>query len=634
MTLKHLTRRSFLHTSAATLIATGPLRSFGAPLPDPAPTSTPREPLRQFDYAQVQLTAGPFADHYNGLHAHYLALSNDRLLKVYRQRAGLPAPGADMGGWYDLDGFVPGHALGQYISGLARVGASTGDRACHKKVDALVQGFAATLGPDNQSILRPATNQWVCYILDKHFAGLIDAATLSHIPQATDLLNRVLAGARPILPAHGRDRIGKKNPPYDETYVMPENLFLAAALTNNPAFTELAHRYLLDRELFDPLARGADPFPGQHAYSHAIALSSAGQAYLTLGNSKYQLAMQNAFQLLTTTQQFASGGWGPNETFITPHRGELHASLATTVDHFETPCGSYAATKLARYLIRTTPAPSDTAHADNLERVLFNTILVARPPDSDGDYFYYTTYSAAARKVYYPSKWPCCSGTLIQTVADYPLNLYFHAPESQPSESHAPEAHALDSTGQGSAPSKSAGLYVMQYTPSRLAFTHRGTPIQLTQHTLYPAEDTTTLTLQPAHPVDFTLYLRIPGWLTRPATLTLNGHTLKAPAAGTFAVLRRTWHPGDTLTLTLPQDFRTEAIDDRNPNTVALMRGPVQYVALNPAPGLSADPLTLPASLKQITPQAFTENYAGQQIVFVPLYQVRNDTYTSYFTRA
>jgi hypothetical protein len=65
--------------------------------------------------------------------------------------------------------------------------------------------------------------------------------------------------------------------------------------------------------------------------------------------------MRNAFLLLTTQQQFASGGWGPNETFLTPHRGELYNSLSTTVDHFETPCGSYAATKLARYLLRTTP---------------------------------------------------------------------------------------------------------------------------------------------------------------------------------------------------------------------------------------------------------------------------------------
>ena len=114
--------------------------------------------MRELPYSSVQLADGPFKRQYDALHAHYLSLDNDRLLKVYRQRAGLPAPGEDMGGWYDLNGFVPGHALGQFISGLARIGASTGDQACHEKVHALVTGFGATLGPKNQSVLRPETN--------------------------------------------------------------------------------------------------------------------------------------------------------------------------------------------------------------------------------------------------------------------------------------------------------------------------------------------------------------------------------------------------------------------------------------------------------------------------------------------
>jgi hypothetical protein len=187
-----------------------------------------------------------------------------------------------MGGWYDLDGFVPGHALGQYISGLARFGASTGDAACHEKVHELVEGFVATLGRDDQSILRPKTNLWICYTLDKHFAGLIDAATLSGCVDAAAAMSRVLAGSRNLLPARGRDRIGKKEPPYDETFVMPENLFTAHEVTGDPAFRELAVRYLLNQEFFDPLAAGQDPLPRQHAYSHAIALSSGAKAWLFL----------------------------------------------------------------------------------------------------------------------------------------------------------------------------------------------------------------------------------------------------------------------------------------------------------------------------------------------------------------
>ena len=72
----------------------------------------------------------------------------------------------------------------------------------------------------------------------------------------------------------------------------------------------------------------------------------------------------------------------------------------------------------------------------------------------------------------------------------------------------------------------------------------------------------------------------------------------------------------------------------RTAETVALMRGPVQYVALNPTRDLSKDRLQLPSSLKPSDPQSFTESYEGRQIVFVPLHHIQNETYTTYFTRA
>src|SRR5215469_4533400 len=190
-----ITRREFIKNTAFSAAAA----AYGAPAETTA-TEQAREPLRALPYSAVQITSGPFAEQYNAIHTHYLSLSNDRLLKVYRQRAGLPAPGEDMGGWYDLQGFVPGHSLGQYISGLARIGACTGDQACLLKARNLVAGFAETLGPDNESILRPKTNQWICYTLDKHFVGLIDAAKLADDSSAAKVLNRVLQGAEPLLP--------------------------------------------------------------------------------------------------------------------------------------------------------------------------------------------------------------------------------------------------------------------------------------------------------------------------------------------------------------------------------------------------------------------------------------------------
>jgi hypothetical protein len=573
----------------------------GWPAESPAGSAT----LAEFDYGQVRLTDGPLKRHYDRIHSSYLALDNDRLLKVYRQRAGQAAPGADMGGWYDADGFVPGHALGQYISGLARIGKSTGDERCHAKVGELVEGFAATLGAGDRIFAGPnAETVWPCYILDKHLAGLIDAATLSGVASARELLPRVFRGALPYIPEHGHDRVGKKDPPYDETYVLPENLFAAYALTNESVFRERAVDYLLDREFFDPLARGEDVLPGRHAYSHAIALSSAGRAHLVLGDEKYLDAMRQAWNFLTQTQQYATGGWGPNETFIEPHKGQLYASLQDTDDHFETPCGSYAAIKLARYLLCAT---GDARYGDGLERLVYNTLLAAREPDSDGDYPYYSTYSPRARKVYYPKKWPCCSGTLVQGVADYAKNLYFRAPGS---------------------------VLVNLYAPSEARWQQGSTMVQLTQRTVFPLEERVELRVDLATPTTFTIGLRMPAWLARPASIRVNGEPVYPEMRRGFALLRRTWKSGDVVLLDLPQSLRTEAIDDLHPETVAVLRGPLVYVALNPAPGTTR--LARLDGWQHLagSPGIFGARHEGNDLIFAPLYFVREESYTTYFQKS
>src|SRR5438094_4537712 len=132
-------RRGFLRSAATS--AAGALMSHAC-----AADGT-REKLYEFDYSDVKLTGGPLKRQFDHVHAHFLGLDNDRLLKVYRQRAGLAAPGEDMGGWYDANGFVPGHTIGQYISGLSRYAKATTNPQTHAKVRALVEGYAATLGP-------------------------------------------------------------------------------------------------------------------------------------------------------------------------------------------------------------------------------------------------------------------------------------------------------------------------------------------------------------------------------------------------------------------------------------------------------------------------------------------------------
>src|SRR5882672_8461256 len=152
---KIVDRRTFLKTAAATTAATCAARS----LPALAAAATADKslmavttPLATFPYADVQLLDGPMKQQFDENHARFLNLDDDRMLKVFRQVAGLPAPGEDMGGWYDLTGFslergdfhgfIAGHSFGQYVSGLSRAYAVTGSEATRAKINRLVKGYA------------------------------------------------------------------------------------------------------------------------------------------------------------------------------------------------------------------------------------------------------------------------------------------------------------------------------------------------------------------------------------------------------------------------------------------------------------------------------------------------------------
>ncbi len=134
------TRRTFLQAAASTVAA--------------AAVAAPRTDLTVFPYGAVQLLDGPLKRQFDENHSFFLNLSEDRLLKIYRQRSGLPAPGPDMGGWYD--DFCPGAHFGQYLSALARFAAITGSEPTRAKVHRLVQGYAQTVDPSGRFLLTTA----------------------------------------------------------------------------------------------------------------------------------------------------------------------------------------------------------------------------------------------------------------------------------------------------------------------------------------------------------------------------------------------------------------------------------------------------------------------------------------------
>jgi len=552
-----------------------------------ADASRGRVLLSQFAYGDVKLTGGPLKAQFDHTLNYYMALDEDRVLKVYRQRTGLPAPGKDMGGWYDPNDFAPGHCFGQWVSALARFFAATGDEKVRQKVERLIDAFDRTLrGP--RSFYDDHPYRAYCY--DKHVLGLIEAYQLAGIARARDILVRTTDQAVKYLPDRAETRQEQathlhKDVRYtwDEAYTMPENLFLAHEVMEDARYFELAKKYLHDKPYFDPLSRGQNVLPGLHAYSHVNALSSAAKAYLALGEEKYLRAVKNAWDMLQTTQWFASGGWGPNEEFVEPGKGLLGKSLFTTRAHFETPCGSYAHFKLARYLLRITGEPR---YGDGLERVLYNGILAAKEMGPDGQTFYYSDYGPLARKQYFHDSWPCCAGTFPQVVADYRVSIYLR---------------------------DDRGIYVNLYVPSEVTWGR----VTLVQETNYPQEETTRLTVRGGG--EFSIHLRVPKWANG-MKLSVNGGELPVAAPGSFTEVRRTWQNGDVLEARIPLVHREEPVDDQHPQLVAVMRGPVMMVAaIDPTVQLAAGPEGQPL--------------ATAQAVLKPFYQVKEEHYTTYLSR-
>ena len=179
--MKRKSRRQFLGTaavSAAGLLTTTSLPSW-ARRKTPVPATAP---LAMFGYSAIQLLDGPFRVQFDQNQKLFLGLDEDGLLKPFRQREGLPAPGPDMGGWYDnaddfnekdnFHAFIAGHSFGQYVSGLARAYAVTGSKATQEKVQRLVRGFAETVEPSGKFYVD---YRLPAYTFDKTCCGLIDA---------------------------------------------------------------------------------------------------------------------------------------------------------------------------------------------------------------------------------------------------------------------------------------------------------------------------------------------------------------------------------------------------------------------------------------------------------------------------
>jgi hypothetical protein len=128
--------------------------------------------LQEFGYQDVSLQSELHEKQFADAHALLMELSEDSLLKPFRQMSGQPAPGIDLGGWYnyvpgklrdDWVGFAPTATFGQWVSALARMYAVNGDQTTREKMSRLIRLYAKPSLPTTTPTIgfrRTATTNW------------------------------------------------------------------------------------------------------------------------------------------------------------------------------------------------------------------------------------------------------------------------------------------------------------------------------------------------------------------------------------------------------------------------------------------------------------------------------------------
>ena len=514
-----------------------------------AQSANPVQPLGRrliepFNYQGVTLEPGPLKQQLDEVRQFYLAIPDDDLLKGFRTRAGQPAPGKDLGGWYSADVFL---VFGQIVSGLARLHAATGDAACRDKANRLVAEWAKCIGPDGYFYASRKPNA-PHYIFDKMLWGLLDSYLYCGNRDALGPLSRITDWAIKNL-----ERSRRINDTSTEWYTLSENLYRAYLATGDAKYRDFAqvweyHAYwdkYADRtDIFGPRPDGSRT-EVYHAYSHVNTLGGAGAAFLVTGKKRYLDTLISAADYLQSQQCYATGGFGPDEQLLP--RDKFIEKLAETHNTFETQCGSWAVFKLAKYLMSYT---GDARYGDWVERLVYNGVGASIPMTSDGHVFYYSDYclSGGARRNT-DFGWSCCTGTRPQAVADYVDLIYFHDEQN---------------------------LQVNLFTPSQVRWVRPGGTVTLNQTTKFPEDNFAIFKLTIEKPAEFGIKFRRPAWLDGALSATLNDQAVNLVSDEKhWATLRRTWRTGDEVKLVLPMKLRLSSLDPPRATPAAVCLGPI-----------------------------------------------------------
>ncbi|MCE9678509.1 glycoside hydrolase family 127 protein [Shewanella sp. AS1] len=524
----------------------------------------------------VRITHGPFL-HAQQTDLHYLMVMDpERLLAPYRKEAGLPNTAENYPNWEDtgLDGHIGGH----YLSALALMYASTGDKQVLERLNYMIEELSKCqqahgngyLGGvpngaklwqslaqgDIRADLFTLNDAWVpWYNVHKVFAGLKDAYIYTGNQQAKKMmvlfsdwmleLSKNLSDQQ--LQLMLRTEYGGLNETLADVY----------DITGNQAYLTLAKRYT-DLSLLNPLLEQKDALTGLHANTQIPKIVGVARIAQLENNKAWHDSADFFWQTIVNHRTVSIGGNSVREHF---HPSDDFSSMLESVEGPET-CNTYNMLKLSRLLYE---GNGDLNYIDYYERALYNHILSSQNPETGG-LVYFTAMRPNQYRVYsdpQKSMW-CCVGSGIENHAKYGEMIYAEDDDQ---------------------------LFVNLFIDSKLNW--QAKRVKLKQTTLFPDADTSEIEILsiPASSAKFGLNLRYPTWVNAgELKVTVNGKAWIITAKpGEYVQLERQWQAGDKVTITLPMKISLEQMPDKSAY-YSVLYGPIVLAAkTNPFPNEQLD---------------------------------------------
>jgi len=517
--------------------------------------------MESFDVKDVTLTPSAFK-HAEEMDIRYLlGIDPDRLLAPYLKEAGLKPKAENYTNWENtgLDGHIGGH----YLSALTYMYASTGNQEIKGRLDYVISelkrcydangnGYISGV-PGGKQIwkeisegnIRAASfglnDRWVpLYNIHKIFAGLRDAYLIYGSKECremfiglTDWMYRLTSG---LTDEQLQDMLRSEHGGLNEVFAD------AAAISGDARFMELAKRFSHKRVL-EPLLKGEDHLTGMHANTQIPKVIGYKRIADLEGYEDWDKAAQYFWETVVDNRSITIGG---NSVFEHFHPAENFESMLTSEQGPET-CNTYNMLRLTKMLYATT---GNTHYMDYYERALYNHILSTINP-IQGGFVYFTPMRPGHYRVYsqpQTSFW-CCVGSGMENHARYGEMIYSHKGDKE--------------------------LIVNLFIPSVLTW---GKTV-VEQVNSFPAEEGTTLMINPKKPVEFTVSIRVPEW-TESARMNakVNGEPVEAIHEDGFLKIERRWTKGDKLSVDLPMYLRAVQLPDMTEN-YSFMYGPVVLAA-------------------------------------------------------